>query len=93
MSIRMMPMEFVFSRFPRLVYDVSTQLGKKVQLRTQGHETELDKEMIELLIDPLTHVVRNAIDHGIESPRGAAHAPASPSRAPWSCAPRTAAAA
>jgi two-component system, chemotaxis family, sensor kinase CheA len=68
MSIRMMPMEFVFSRFPRLVYDVSTRLGRKVQLRTQGHETELDKELIELLIDPLTHVVRNAIDHGIESP-------------------------
>jgi two-component system chemotaxis sensor kinase CheA len=68
MSIRMMPMEFVFSRFPRLVYDVSTKLGKKVQLRTLGHETELDKELIELLIDPLTHVVRNAIDHGIESP-------------------------
>ncbi len=68
MSIRMMPMEFVFSRFPRLVYDVSARLGKKVQLRTQGHETELDKELIEQLIDPLTHVVRNAIDHGIESP-------------------------
>jgi two-component system, chemotaxis family, sensor kinase CheA len=68
MSIRMMPMEFVFSRFPRLVYDVSAKLGKKVQLRTQGHDTELDKELIELLIDPLTHVVRNAIDHGIESP-------------------------
>lgn len=68
MSIRMMPVEFVFSRFPRLVYDVSTQLGKRVQLRTQGHETELDKEMIESLIDPLTHVLRNAIDHGIESP-------------------------
>ena len=68
MSFRMMPMEFVFSRFPRLVYDVSTKLGKKVQLRTLGHETELDKELIELLIDPLTHVVRNAIDHGIEPP-------------------------
>jgi two-component system chemotaxis sensor kinase CheA len=68
MSIRMMPMEFVFSRFPRVVYDVSTRLGKKVHLRTQGQETELDKELIELLIDPLTHVVRNAIDHGIESP-------------------------
>jgi len=68
MSIRMMPMEFVFSRFPRLVYDVSTRLGKKVHLRTLGHETELDKELIELLIDPLTHVVRNAIDHGIEAP-------------------------
>ncbi|HLX23726.1 MAG TPA: chemotaxis protein CheA [Usitatibacter sp.] len=68
MSIRMMPMEFVFSRFPRLVYDVSSKLGKKVHLRTQGHDTELDKELIELLVDPLTHVVRNAIDHGIESP-------------------------
>ena len=68
MSIRMMPMEFVFSRFPRVVYDVSAKLGKRVQLRTQGQETELDKELIELLIDPLTHVVRNAIDHGIESP-------------------------
>jgi len=69
-----MPMEFVFSRFPRLVYDVSTRLGKKVHLRTQGHETELDKELIELLIDPLTHVVRNAIDHGIESPEERARA-------------------
>jgi two-component system chemotaxis sensor kinase CheA len=68
MSIRMMPMEFVFSRFPRLVYDVSSKLGKKVTLRTQGRETELDKELIELLVDPLTHVVRNAIDHGIETP-------------------------
>jgi len=68
MSIRMLPMEFVFSRFPRLVYDVSAKLGKRVHLRTQGHETELDKELIELLVDPLTHVVRNAIDHGIESP-------------------------
>jgi two-component system chemotaxis sensor kinase CheA len=69
MSIRMMPMEFVFSRFPRVVYDVSSRLGKKVHLRTQGQETELDKELIELLIDPLTHVVRNAIDHGIETPQ------------------------
>ncbi len=68
MSIRMMPMEFVFSRFPRLVYDVSSRLGKNVDLQTQGHDTELDKELIELLIDPLTHVVRNAIDHGIETP-------------------------
>jgi two-component system chemotaxis sensor kinase CheA len=74
MSIRMMPMEFVFSRFPRVVYDVSSKLGKKVHLRTQGQETELDKELIELLIDPLTHVVRNAIDHGIESPEERARA-------------------
>jgi len=92
MSIRMMPMEFVFSRFPRLVYDVSTQLGKKVNLRTQGHETELDKEMIELLIDPLTHVVRNAIDHGIESPE-ARRAAGKPEAGTVGCAPRTAAAA
>ena len=69
MSIRMMPMEFVFSRFPRVVYDVSSRLNKKVHLRTMGQETELDKELIELLIDPLTHVVRNAIDHGIETPQ------------------------
>jgi len=74
MSIRMMPMEFVFSRFPRLVYDVSSKLGKKVHLRTQGHDTELDKELIELLVDPLTHVVRNAIDHGIEAPEDRAKA-------------------
>jgi len=74
MSIRMMPMEFVFSRFPRLVYDVSSKLGKKVHLRTHGHDTELDKELIELLVDPLTHVVRNAIDHGIESPEERAKA-------------------
>ena len=74
MSIRMMPMEFVFSRFPRVVYDVSSRLGKKVNLRTHGQETELDKELIELLIDPLTHVVRNAIDHGIESPEERARA-------------------
>jgi two-component system chemotaxis sensor kinase CheA len=74
MSIRMMPMEFVFSRFPRVVYDVSSKLGKQVQLKIQGAETELDKELIELLIDPLTHVVRNAIDHGIESPEERAKA-------------------
>jgi two-component system chemotaxis sensor kinase CheA len=74
MSIRMMPMEFVFSRFPRVVYDVASRLGKKVHLRTQGQETELDKELIELLIDPLTHVVRNAIDHGIETPEERAQA-------------------
>jgi two-component system chemotaxis sensor kinase CheA len=74
MSIRMMPMEFVFSRFPRVVYDVAGRLGKKVNFRTQGQETELDKELIELLVDPLTHVVRNAIDHGIESPEERARA-------------------
>ena len=68
MSIRMVPVSFVFNRFPRLAYDLSNKLNKKVQLKMLGQETELDKEMIELLIDPLTHIIRNAIDHGIESP-------------------------
>ena len=93
MSIRMMPMEFVFSRFPRLVYDVSAQLGKKVHLRTQGQETELDKELIELLIDPLTHVVRNAIDHGIESPEERARRRQARDGHARACAPPIAAAA
>ncbi|TVQ49053.1 MAG: chemotaxis protein CheA [Gammaproteobacteria bacterium] len=68
LSVRMLPINFVFSRFPRVVRDLSTTLGKKVNLRIIGEETELDKGLIEKLVDPLTHIVRNAIDHGIESP-------------------------
>ncbi len=68
MSIRMLPISFVFSRFPRMVRDVCTKLGKQVDLVLSGETTELDKSMIERLIDPLTHIVRNSIDHGIESP-------------------------
>ena len=68
MSIRMMPMDYVFSRFPRLVRDLSAKLGKQVQLVTVGKETELDKSLIERIIDPITHLVRNSLDHGIESP-------------------------
>ena len=68
MSIRMMPMDFVFSRFPRLIRDLSAKLGKQVQLITVGKETELDKSLIERIIDPITHLVRNSLDHGIESP-------------------------
>jgi two-component system chemotaxis sensor kinase CheA len=68
MSIRMMPMDYVFSRFPRLIRDLSAKLGKQVQLETVGKETELDKGLIERIIDPLTHLVRNSLDHGIESP-------------------------
>ncbi|WP_027711647.1 chemotaxis protein CheA [Dickeya chrysanthemi] len=68
MSIRMMPMEYVFSRFPRLVRDLAAKLGKEVELTLQGSSTELDKSLIERIIDPLTHLVRNSLDHGIESP-------------------------
>ncbi len=68
MSVRMLPVEFVFSRFPRLVRDLAGRLGKKVRLRTSGEGTELDKGVIERIIDPLTHLVRNAIDHGLEAP-------------------------
>jgi len=68
MSIRMMPISFVFSRFPRVVRDVANKLGKQVELRTIGEGTELDKGLIEKIADPLTHLVRNSLDHGIESP-------------------------
>lgn len=68
MSIRMMPMDFVFSRFPRMVRDLAGKLGKKVDFITQGAATELDKGLIERIVDPLTHLVRNSIDHGIEMP-------------------------
>ena len=67
MSIRMMPMEYVFSRFPRLVRDLAAKLDKKVELTLQGGSTELDKSLIERIIDPLTHLVRNSLDHGVES--------------------------
>ncbi|WAG77811.1 chemotaxis protein CheW [Metapseudomonas furukawaii] len=68
MSIRMLPISFIFSRFPRLVRDTSARLGKQVELVLQGEHTELDKGVIERLGDPLTHIVRNSIDHGIEQP-------------------------
>ncbi|MDH0289052.1 chemotaxis protein CheA [Pseudomonas sp. GD04087] len=68
MSIRMLPISFIFSRFPRLVHDTSARLGKQVELILQGEHTELDKSVIEKLSDPLTHIVRNSIDHGIELP-------------------------
>ncbi|TDB53414.1 chemotaxis protein CheA [Photorhabdus luminescens] len=68
MSIRMMPMEYVFSRYPRLVRDLASKLNKKVDLTLVGSSTELDKSLIERIIDPLTHLVRNSLDHGIEEP-------------------------
>lgn len=67
MSIRMLPVSFVFNRFPRVVRDLSSKLGKKIDLIIEGGETELDKGLTEKLVDPLTHLVRNSIDHGIES--------------------------
>lgn len=68
MSIRMMPMDFVFSRFPRMVRDLAAKLNKKVEFITVGAATELDKGLIERIVDPLTHLVRNSVDHGIEIP-------------------------
>jgi two-component system chemotaxis sensor kinase CheA len=68
MSIRMIPMSAVFSRFPRMLRDLAGKLGKKVELVMQGEATELDKGMIEKITDPLTHLVRNSCDHGIEMP-------------------------
>ena len=68
MSIRMMPMDYVFSRFPRMVRDLAAKLGKQVEFVTRGAATELDKGLIERIVDPLTHLVRNSVDHGIEMP-------------------------
>ncbi|MFO8044618.1 MAG: chemotaxis protein CheA [Halomonas sp.] len=68
MSIRMIPMDFVFSRFPRVVRETSANLGKEIELITEGESTELDKSLTERIIDPLTHLVRNSLDHGIEAP-------------------------
>ncbi|MDH5353979.1 MAG: chemotaxis protein CheA [Gammaproteobacteria bacterium] len=68
MQVRMMPISFTFSRFPRLVRDLSGQLGKKIELKLSGETTEVDKNIIEKISDPLVHLVRNSLDHGIEMP-------------------------
>ena len=68
MSIRMMPISFVFSRYPRVVRDLASKLNKHVELKTVGEGTELDKSLIEKIADPLTHLVRNSLDHGVEIP-------------------------
>ena len=68
MSIRMIPMSIVFNRFPRMLRDLASKLGKKVEFVTQGEATELDKGLVEKITDPLTHLVRNSCDHGIELP-------------------------
>ncbi len=68
MSIRMLPISTVFSRYPRMVRDLAAKLGKKIELKMVGEGTELDKGLIEKIVDPLTHLVRNSLDHGVESP-------------------------
>lgn len=68
MSIRMLPVSMVFSRFPRVARDLASKLNKQVELRTIGENTELDKSLIETVADPLTHLVRNSLDHGLETP-------------------------
>jgi len=67
MQVRMMAVSFVFQRFPRLVRDISRKLGKEVQLVLEGEQTEADKNIIESLADPLMHIVRNSLDHGLET--------------------------
>lgn len=68
MRIRMMPISFAFQRFPRLVHDMSNQFGKQIELKLSGEATELDKTVMEKIGDPLVHLVRNSLDHGIEMP-------------------------
>jgi len=68
MQVRMMPVSFIFQRFSRLVRDISHKLGKEVDLVIEGEETEADKDIIEMLADPLIHIIRNSLDHGLESP-------------------------
>ncbi len=68
MQIRMLPISFTFSRFPRLVHDLSAKMGKKIALKMNGENTEVDKTVIEKIGDPLVHLVRNSLDHGIEMP-------------------------
>jgi two-component system chemotaxis sensor kinase CheA len=68
LNIRMLPISFSFNRIPRLVHELSRKLGKKVELRLRGENTELDKTVLEKIGDPLTHLVRNSLDHGLETP-------------------------
>src|SRR3546814_9681268 len=70
----MMPIDYVFSRFPRVGRENAVKMGKQIKLTTYGQATELDKSLIERIVDPLTHLVRNSIDHGIEMPAARAAA-------------------
>jgi two-component system chemotaxis sensor kinase CheA len=68
MRVRMLPISFVFSRFPRMVHDLAQRLGKQIELKISGDQTELDKTVLEKIGDPLVHLVRNSVDHGVEMP-------------------------
>jgi two-component system chemotaxis sensor kinase CheA len=90
MAIRMVPISFILGRFPRVVRETAAKLGKEVDLRLAGEDTELDKSIIERVVDPLTHLVRNAVDHGFEMPDERVAA-GSRARAGSTCALRTSA--
>ena len=81
LKIRMLPITVSFSRFPRLVRDLSSKLGKDIELQMIGEQTEVDKTVLEKINDPLVHLVRNSLDHGIESPEERVAA-GKPARAP-----------
>jgi two-component system chemotaxis sensor kinase CheA len=83
MNVRMVPVQTVFSRFPRLVRDLSRKSGKQIELITEGEETELDKSVVEEIGDPLVHLVRNAVDHGLESEEDRVAAGKSPTGHVW----------
>jgi two-component system chemotaxis sensor kinase CheA len=72
MKTRMQPIGNAWSKMPRLVRDLSQELGKRIELEMRGADTELDRQVLELIKDPLTHMVRNSGDHGLETPRNAA---------------------
>ena len=84
----MQPINTVWGKFPRLVRDLAVQCGKRVRLSMHGEETELDKMILEMIQDPLTHLVRNAVDHGIENPEVRSQT-ANRKRAPSHCEPFT----
>jgi two-component system, chemotaxis family, sensor kinase CheA len=86
MKTRMQPIKKVFGRFPRVVRDLARSLNKEISLELRGEETDLDKNLVEALADPLVHLVRNAVDHGIESPEERER-PASPGSGMWCCPP------
>ena len=70
MKTRMQPVSRIFNQFPRVVRDLATSLNKQITLEIEGAETELDRTLVEAIKDPLTHIVRNSCDHGIEAPGG-----------------------
>ena len=91
MKTRMQPIGNAWQKLPRIVRDLATELGKEIELEMHGADTELDRQVLDLIKDPLTHMVRNSADHGLETPSSAAP-PGSPRRAPSASPPITRAA-